>query len=247
MAVSPNINHIKTAADRREDDRFSAFSTFYREKWELVSDLERARIRKAAEDRGDVYDESNPKDFIIAHLEAQLELMKAERTKRLQEFKVSMVAKYNQGKAGRREMVMVYSSTYGEDKTFPVYDYETFEKKDYGEDTIKGMLAFSKKLTAEKKEKKEKGEMTFMKEKGELKMVEQKIVTDLDLMYIIDDVFDENCGQLRYLLWVEKMCSARKKNRLPHSNPLKPNSLRRKVNIAISIIGAAVSIAIIVA
>lgn len=247
MSVNPSSNTYKTVDDRREDDRFGMYSEYYREKWELVTDMERAKIRVATEERGDVYDEANPKDAIVAHMLAQLKLMKAERRRKLQEFKVEMVGKYNQGKAGRREMLIKYSSTYGGDEKFPVYDYELFEKRDLGENTIAGLYKFGKKLKAEGKEIKEKGEIPYMKEKGELKLVDQQILSNLDLMLIIDDVFEENCGKIRYLLWVEKLCSARRKNKLPHFRPLKPNNLRRKINIAISTVGAAITIAIIVA
>lgn len=247
MSVSPDASTFKDVNDIREDERFGAYSTYYRNKWELVSEMERGRIRVATETGGGLYDEAKPKAAIVAHMEAQLDLMKAERRERLHEFKVLMVAKYNQGKRGRREMLVTYSSTFGEDKTFPIYDYELFEKRDAGAGTITGLYKFGKQLKAENKEMKEKGEIPYMKEKGELKLVERKIVCDLDLMYIIYDVFEENCGQLRYLMWVEKLCSARRKQKLPHFRPLKPNNLRKKVILAINVVGAAISIAIIVA
>lgn len=247
MALNAQTNTPKNSEDRREDERFGTYAQYYREKWELVSEFERGKIRVATEEKGGLYDEANPKEAIVAHLLAQLELMKAERRAKLLDFKVQMVAKYNQGKAGRREMVMRYSSTYGMDDKFEVYDYVLFEKKDYGDNNVTGLFKAGKQLKADKKEMAEKGEIPFMKEKGEIKMSEQQVVSDLDMMFIIDDVFEENCSQLRYLMWVEKLCSARRKNKLPHFRPLKPNNLRRKVNMAISVIGAAVTIGIIVA
>lgn len=239
MAVNAN----SSVEIEREEARFGAYSRYYKEKLELVTDAERTRIFEEVESHGGSYDRSDAET--LTYMETHLDKLKRARREQLVQLKQEMLELFNQGGRGRAMMVTKYSTTMGSDAKMEVYDYVKHEATHY-DDNVKGLIQVGKDIKADKKAKKEMGEMAFMKDRGEIKLNEVQVLTDLDVMYIIDDVFEENCGKFRYLRWSEKECAARKRTRLPHFNPIKPNNLRRKINTAIGVVSTVITITFIV-